>query len=194
MAETKTKIAQELTPEELAAFCAELAGVPHGEMAARIMAMAAERGISIGKSAAYEFRNKEAMPFIKRLQLRKEKAKLLKDHADDAGTDSAQTLADHAAGELAQIAFDFVSELDGVLDLTSKEGLETYDVLTKSIARLRSGDRQMIKQMQAQLEKMQAEKKAAQAIMQAAEKKGGISPETQRAIRKSLGMSEDEEL
>ena len=98
MANSKTRIAQELTPTELEAFCAELAAVPHGDMARRIMELAKEKGIEIGKSAAYEFRNKEALPWLRRLQLRKEKARMVAEIGDD---DSGRTLAD-AATEHAQ--------------------------------------------------------------------------------------------
>lgn len=147
MAETKTKIAQELSPDELVEFCQALRDVPHGEMATRIMGLAKERGISIGRSAAYEFKNKEVMPFLRRLRMRVEKAEQLKQAASGESNDSAQTLADFTAGELSQIAFDAVSEFDGKLDLSTPEGLATFDILTKSVKRLRDGDRALFKQL-----------------------------------------------
>lgn len=149
MSNSRTKIAQELSPTELAEFCAALKDVPHGEMAGKIIEMAAARGISIGKSGAYVFKEKEVMPFIKRLHMRREKSDLLKaalsEQEDD---DSARRLSDFTADELAQIAFDAVTDLDGKLDLTTEEGLATFDVLTKSVKRLRDGDRAMFRQLQ----------------------------------------------
>lgn len=186
MAETRTKIAQELTPAELADFCAALAGVPHGEMAARIQAMAEERGISIGRTAAYEFKNKEALPFLKRLELRKEKARLLNKHAAD--DTSGQTLADYAAGELSQLAFDFVTEADGFLDLTSKEGLKQFNVLTLGVQRLRTGDRKMIEQLQEQLKAMKAAQEAKDKAVLTTITEAGASPELVGAIREAMNF------
>lgn len=183
MAETKSRISQELSPDELADFCAALSGVPHAEMAAAIMKMAAERGISIGRSAAYEFRNNEAMPFIKRLQMRRAKAEQLRQYAgEDDG--SAKTLADFAAGELSQMAFDFVTTMDGQLDLDSKEGRSVFDTLTKGIARLRQGDRVMITQLTEQLAEAQA--KADKAVQAVAD--SGASPQLVKTIRESLNF------
>lgn len=162
MAESQTKIAQELTPEELAEFCNALLGVPHEQMAARIQAMAAERGISIGKSAAYEFRNKEALPWIKRIQERKAKAAMLAEISAD-GDASGQTLADAAAAELSQRTFDFLSDVDNEIDLGSKEGQKLFATLTKGVAALRSGDREMIKQLQERLEAAEKREKETKA-------------------------------
>lgn len=154
MAESKTKIAQELSPAELAEFCGMLKDVPHGEMAGRIMELAKEKGISIGKTAAYEFKNKEAIPWLRRLQLRKEKAAMLQEFGGD---DSGRTLADAAAEELGQLSFDFVTDLDGKLDLASEEGREIYTVLTKGIKSLRDADRALIKQLKTQVDDTKAD-------------------------------------
>lgn len=187
MAASKTKLAQELTPEALEAFCADLVNVPHGEMASRILEKARAHGISIGRSAAYEFRNKEALPWLRRLQLRKEKAAQLNALAADAG-DSARTLADHAAGELSQIVFDAVTELDGRLDLTTKEGLTAFDVLTKATKRLRDGDRAMLEQLQAQVRELQEQQRAtAKSVMDAA-LGAGASPELIATVRQALNF------
>jgi len=183
MAETKTKIAQELSPQELADFCQELADVPHGEMAAKILAMAEQRGIQIGRSAAYVFKTKEALPFIARLRARNEKAAQLKAYALD-DDDSAQTLADFTAGELSQIAFDAVSDLDGRLDLTSKEGLEAFDVLTKSVKRLRDGDRKMLEQLKGRVKELEAGAKNVLGVAADA----GASPELIEAIHRTLNF------
>lgn len=152
MAQSKTKIAQELTPDELTAFCESLRDVPHGEMAAKIIELAKAQGISIGRSAAYEFKNKEMMPWLKRLQLRKEKAAAINEMGDD---DSGRTLADAAAAEMGQIAFDMVSELDGQIDIQTEEGRAVFNEITKGIHRLRTGDRAMIKQLAAQVKELQ---------------------------------------
>lgn len=160
MAQSRTKIAQELTPDELTAFCESLRDVPHGEMAAKIIELAKAQGISIGKSAAYEFRNKEMLPWLRRLQLRKEKAAAIAELGDD---DSGRTLADAAAAELGQIAFDMVSELDGQIDIQTEEGRAIFNEITKGIHRLRTGDRAMIKQQAErikELEQREAETKA----------------------------------
>lgn len=151
MAESRTKIAQELSPAELAEFCAALRDVPHADMAQRIMQLAAEKGISIGKSAAYAFKEKEALPFIKRLQMRAEKARMLQELGGDEST-TGKTLADAAADGLSELSFDFVTDLDGKLDLASKEGREIYEVLTKGIKSLRDGDRARIKQLQGKVD------------------------------------------
>lgn len=148
MAASQTKVAQELTPDELNAFCESLRSVPAVEQAAKIQELAKAKGISIGKTAAYEFKNKELMPWLKRLQLRKEKAAAIAEMEDD---DSGRTLADAAAAELGQIAFDLVSELDGQIDLQTKEGRAVFNEITKGIHRLRTGDRAMMKQMAEQL-------------------------------------------
>lgn len=148
MAESQTKIAQELTPEELTAFLEKLLKVPHAEMAAQIQNLAKEHGISIGRTAAYEFRNKEVMPWLKRLESRKQKARMLEEMG---GEETGRTLADAAAAELGQISFDMVSELDGRIDLTSEEGRAIFDLLTKGVKRLRDSDRAMLKQLQSQV-------------------------------------------
>lgn len=182
MAHSKTKIAQELSPEELDAFCAELASVPHGEMARRIMELAKERGIEIGKTAAYEFRNKEAVPWLRRLALRKEKAKLVAEVSDD---DSGRTLADAAAAELGQIAFDLVSELDGQIDITSEDGRAIFNELTKGIHRLRTGDRAMITQLQKQVKELEAREQEAKETLT----KKGLSDEDRAvAMRRMFGV------
>lgn len=160
MAHSKTKITQELSPQELEAFCAELAGVPHGEMARRIMELAAQRGIEIGKTAAYEFKNKEALPWLRRLALRKEKARMVAEIGDD---DSGRTLADAAAGELGQIAFDMVSELDGQIDITTEEGRAIFNEITKGIHRLRTGDRAMLEQLTKRVKEMEEREKETKA-------------------------------
>lgn len=182
MANSKTKIAQELSPEELEAFCADLVTVPHGEMARRIIALAEEKGITIGKSAAYEFRNKEVMPWLRRLQLRKEKAKIVAENADD---DSGRTLADAAAAELGQIAFDMVSELDGRIDISTEEGRAIFNEITKGIHRLRTGDRAMIKQLTAQVKELEAREQEAKETLT----KKGLSDEDRAvAMRRMFGV------
>lgn len=154
MSQTKNKLALELSPAELAEFCAALADVPHGELVSKIMEMAQSRGISIGKSSAYGFRNGELMPWLKRLQLRRERAAAI---AEMGADDSGQTLADAAAAELGQLSFEFVSELDGRLDLASDEGREIYKVLTRGIKSLRDGDRALIRQLQTQIDETKAD-------------------------------------
>jgi len=185
MAESKTKIAQELTPDELTKFCEALRDVPHGEMAAKIMELAKGQGISIGKSAAYEFKNKEMLPWLKRLQLRKEKAAMLNEAGDD---NSGQTLADAAAAEMGQIAFDMVSELDGQIDIQTKEGRAVFNEITKGIHRLRTGDRAMIKQLNDQIAAMEAEKKLTSTAVLAAAKDKGASPELIENVRAALNF------
>jgi hypothetical protein len=186
MASSKTKIAQELTPDELTAFCESLRDVPHGEMAAKIIELAQAQGISIGRSAAYEFKNKEMLPWLKRLQLRKEKAAAINEMGDD---DSGRTLADAAAAELGQIAFDMVSELDGQIDIQTEEGQAIFKELTNGIHRLRTGDRAMIKQQAERIKELEAQQKAAEAILDSTKGKGGVSGESIAMIRKALGMA-----
>lgn len=154
MAETKNKLALELSPAELAEFCAALADVPHGNLVEEIMKMAEARGISIGKSSAYGFKNGELMPWLKRVQMRKERAAQIAAMGDD---DSGKTLADAAAAELGQLSFEFVSDLDGKLDLGTEEGREIYTILTKGIKSLRDGDRALIKQLQTKIDETKAD-------------------------------------
>lgn len=187
MAESKTKIAQELTPAELEEFCAALKDVPHGEMAAKIQELAAARNISIGKTAAYEFKNKEALPWLRRLQLRKQKAEDLNKFAAE-NDQSGRTLADHAAAELGQMAFDFVTDLDGNLDLNTKEGLAVFDTMTKGIKRLRDADRAMIDQLQDQVKQLQEEKKHTSAAVLAAAAEKGASPVLIESVRAALNF------
>ncbi len=156
MAASQTKVAQELTPQELDEFCKAFVNVPHEEMAAKILEQAKAQGISIGRTAAYEFRNKELMPWLKRLQLRKEKAAAIQEMGDD---NSGRTLADAAAAELGQIAFDMVSELDGQIDITTKEGRAIFNEITKGVHRLRTGDRAMIDQLMEQVKELQEREK-----------------------------------
>jgi hypothetical protein len=163
MASSKTKIAQELTPDELTAFCESLRDVPHGDMAAKIIELAKAQGISIGRSAAYEFKNKEMLPWLKRLQLRKEKAAAINEMGDD---DSGRTLADAAAAEMGQIAFDMVSELDGQIDIQTEDGRAVFNEITKGIHRLRTGDRAMIKQQAERIKELENEKDEADGILQ----------------------------
>jgi hypothetical protein len=182
MASSKTKIAQELTPEELEAFCAKLRDVPHGEMAARIIELAKAEGIHVGKTAAYEFRNKEALPWLRRLQLRKEKARLVAEVGDD---DSGRTLADAAAAEMGQIAFDMVSELDGQIDITTEEGRAIFNEITKGIHRLRTGDRAMIEQLTKQVKELKAREEEAKETLN----QKGLSDEDRAvAMRRMFGV------
>lgn len=154
MSETKNKLALELSPTELAEFCTALADVPHGELVAKIMEMAEARGISIGKTSAYGFKNGELLPWLKRVQMRKERAAQINAMGDD---DSGKTLADAAAAELGQLSFEFVSDLDGKLDLASEEGREIYTTITKGIKTLRDGDRALIKQLKTQIDDTKAD-------------------------------------
>ena len=185
MASSKTKVAQELTPEELEAFCSALKDVTHGEMAAKIKELAAAQGISIGKTAAYEFKKKEMIPWLKRLQLRKEKAAAIQEMGDD---DSGRTLADAAAAELGQIAFDLVSELDGQIDIGSKEGRAVFNEMTKGIHRLRTGDRAMIDQLNKRVKELEAEKKQTAAAVVAAAQEKGASPQLIESVRAALNF------
>jgi len=190
MASSKTKIAQELTPDELTAFCESLRDVPHGEMAAKIIELAQAQGISIGRSAAYEFKNKEMLPWLKRLQLRKEKAAAINEMGDD---DSGRTLADAAAAELGQIAFDMVSELDGQIDIQTEEGRAVFNEITKGIHRLRTGDRAMIKQQAERIKELEAEKKQTAAGVLSAAKEAGASPALINSVREALNFRPPQE-
>lgn len=185
MAESNTKVAQELTPKELEEFCQALRDVPHVEMASKIMELAKAKGISIGRTAAYEFKNKEMLPWLKRLQLRKEKAAAINEMGDDG---SGQTLADAAAAELGQIAFDMVSELDGQIDIQTKEGRAVFNEITKGIHRLRTGDRAMIKQLNDQIAAMKTEKDQTSAAVIAAAKDKGASPQLIESVRAALNF------
>ncbi|MES2597197.1 MAG: hypothetical protein V4662_17755 [Verrucomicrobiota bacterium] len=144
-AKTKTKISQTLTPEQLEEFCKKLVGVPHGELAERIQEFAAECGISIGLSAAYVFKKNELIPWLERLSMRQEKARLIKE-AGGAEDDSGVTIADEVARMLSDAAFDFVSDVDNRIDLNTEEGLAVFKELTTGISKLRKGDRDLIKQ------------------------------------------------
>jgi hypothetical protein len=156
MAETKNKLALALSPAELAEFCAALADVPHGELVSKIIEMAEARGISIGKTSAYGFKDGELLPHLKRIQMRKERAAQIAAMGDD---DSGKTLADAAAAELGQLSFEFVSDLDGKLDLNTEEGREIYTTITKGIKSLRDGDRALIKQLKGQIDETKADLK-----------------------------------
>ena len=151
---SKNKLAQELTPEQLQAFLEELAGVPRGEQVERIQELAEKHGINIGKSSAYNFRERELGPYLDRLRKRKELASAITEIGLD---DSGMTLADAAAAELSQLSFDFITELDGQLDLTSKQGLNVYKALTNGLASLRKGDRDLIKQQSKMIEETKAD-------------------------------------
>ena len=185
VAASKTKVAQELTPDELAKFCEALRNVPVEQMAARIIELAKEQGVSIGRTAAYEFKNKEMLPWLKRLQLRKEKAAAIQEAGED---NSGRTLADAAAAELGQIAFDMVSELDGQIDITTKEGRAIFNEITKGIHRLRTGDRAMIDQLNERVKELEAEKKATSAAVIAAAQDKGASPQLIESVRAALNF------
>ncbi len=149
MANSKNKLAQELTPDELAEFCMACQGVPHGELVEKILKLAADREISIGKSSAYNFREKELMPFMERLRRGKEKAAAIAElDLEDSGT----TLADAAAGQVSQLLFDFVMDVDEMFDLSTKDGRAKLDQITKSIKRMRDGDRAQINQQRKLIE------------------------------------------
>lgn len=186
MSESKTKIAQELTPEQLAEFCDRLyKEKPDWKT---IVAIAGEYGVTVGRSAAFEFRNKEFEPWLAKLERQKNLAKFLADHAD--GT-AAGTIADAAAAHLSQEVFEFLQESDVDINMYDEDGLEKANVLSKVIQRLRSGDHRM-KALQMKIAEFEDTRKAlTKALERGRQSGGGLSAEALQEIEQHLGWKPD---
>lgn len=160
MAESRTKIARELSAAELDEFLADLRKEKR-LTGARLMELAQKRGISIGHSSAAEFLNKEFKPYLEKLQKRSRLAQMI---AENTAGDDHSKIADAAAGELAQGVFELLTVTDIDVDLlTSKDGLKQADTLSKIISRIRSGDhrlRALEKELQETREKQEQAEQA----------------------------------
>ena len=103
MAESQTKIAQELTPEKLHELLERL--YKEQPTWQRTQEIAAEFGVTVGRSAVFEFRKKEFEPWLAKIERQKNLARFLADHADPTANG---TIADAAAANLSQEVFEFL--------------------------------------------------------------------------------------
>lgn len=176
---SRTKIALSLNAAELDAVCAAVAKAPMIKWPQVIRKECKRRGIKlgVGENSVYSFRNKVVLPYIERQRARAHLSAALKEQG--AGTaESSRTLADEAAAETSFLMLEAVNQLNGTINIHDPKHREILDVLSKGIARIRDGDRAMLKQLRDENEMLKAQQEAAKKDLQ--NKK--LSPE-QRAAR-----------
>jgi transcriptional regulator with XRE-family HTH domain len=190
MPESKTKIARALSAEELDAFCARLAK-EKGLTGARIQELAAELGVEIGQSAAYEFRNKEFEPWLAKLSKRRQLALFIQERSRP---EDVATLADASAGELSQALFEFMTGAENAdaLDLGTPEGRKAANQLSLMIARIRQGDHRL-RDLEARLTQMRDEREKAVAALDELAGSKGISAAAEQKIREAFNFRRPEE-
>jgi len=190
MAESRTKIARELSAEELEEFCALLAKEPR-LTGKRLMELAAERGVRVGHDSANTFLNQEFKPYLEKLSRRRRLVQFLDQNTDGK---EASRIADAAAGELSQATFEFLSVLDLDIDMQSEEGMERAKDLSLIISRIRRGDHtqraleEKIKDMEADRAEREREREAMKDALNKEATRKGVSQEAQNELRKTLGM------
>lgn len=176
-----------LSAEQVADFCAWLQ-TQSGVTGDFIHAALAERyGVTVGRNAAYTFKDKVFAEHLERLNKRRQLAQFLTAHS--APEDGAK-IADAAASELSQGVFDFLVSNDAPIDLNSPQGQEQANTLALIISRLRRGDH-TLRALEAKLEEIAArEKKALQAVNElTSASNGGASLESRNALRTELGLA-----
>jgi hypothetical protein len=187
--ESKTKLAQELGDEALEEFLAELTRTT-GLTSGKVRELAAERGIEISRMASHRFLKSEYEPYLDRVRRSRSLAQALTAHSED---NVAGRIADAAAGSLGELVFSTVLELEstgGELD----ERLNQYELLSKTLQRLRSGDvaRDALNLRVKALEDEKAERarldEENRKKLLAVKERSGLSDEAQQMIEMALGM------
>lgn len=184
------KIALRLTVKELDAICAAVAKAPIGKWPAVIKRECAKRGVKIkSNDGVYTFRNNVIVPYVERMRARQHLSEALREQK--GSEDSTRTLADEAAAETSFLMLEAVHQLNGKVDIHNEKHREILDVLSKGIARIRDGDRALMKQLKAENDALKEQQEAAKKLLEAdaRKKQSGISPQTRDAIRAALGMS-----
>ena len=147
-------------------------------------------GVKVGLGAAYTFKDKLFDQHLEKLRKRKERAALLK---DSTGNEDTLLIADNAAGNLAQLLFDFTLDgLDG-LDPNDKNDRATIKAIGQEISRVRRDDaarRAEIRDLQDKLAAAEAEQKRQQAAVDKATLKDstGMTVAARNALRLELGL------
>lgn len=187
----RSKIALALSPKELDAMCAAIAKAPLIKWPAIIRRECKKRGIKlgVGENGVYSFRNKVVVPYVERMRAREHLSAALREQKIGA-EDSSRTLADEAAAETSFLMLEAVHQLDGKVNIHDPKHREILDVLSKGIARIRDGDRALMKQLKAENDELKKQQEAAKKIIEvdAKKKQSGISAQTREAIRAALGM------
>lgn len=188
--DSKNKLVRAISAEELQKFLDDLAQTP-GVDGPMIQQLALSRfEVSMGHESANNFRKEVFQKYLARLSGRKARVALITAARDSK---AGATLADAASEELSQLVFDFLTDLEDddakALDLTQPADMKKATQLSNIIARMRSGDRAMIEQLNERVKELEVQNSAAAQLVEAAHKKGGISKETRDAMRQSLGMT-----
>jgi hypothetical protein len=148
--------AQSLSSDELQAMCASILAMPGGGTLANIQAaVKAATGLDLKPQSASNFKRGVLTDYAERVAAYSRTAQLLNAHKHDL---QPGQLADAAAVEATQQTFDLLLNLDSA---TAEDGLQQLDMISKIVARLRSGDHSMLK-LQADLKAAEAKAKAAE--------------------------------
>ena len=184
----RTNLNLKLSAEKLERLRVRMLKVPQKDWIKTLIREAKREKIILSEQSAWTFRRRDLVPWMQRRELRRERATIIREQGID---DSGRTIADEAAAEVSMLILDCINELDGKLTITNERDRDIIEVLSKSISRVRDGDRQMLKQLQAENDRLKKQQDAAQKIMEAETKKkaGGISPRTRDAMRAALVMS-----
>lgn len=185
--QTKNKLAVALSPEQLGELFVRLAKEKSLTIP-RIQDIALEEyNISIGLESANEFRLKEFNVWCERLNKRAQLVRALNANSDG---NEASTIARQADAELQQMIFEAIMSADEI-DVTSKEGRETADALSKIISRARAADDRYSK-LAAEVEELKAKNaaavKAVDDLTQPNAEKAGASLKARNALRAELGL------
>jgi hypothetical protein len=142
-----------LSSDEFAELVEELESVPQGKMVEHIAKYAESRGIKICKRSLYWFRDRDVVPWMQERLRRKQ----MMECQSMLGMDSdGAMLADVAAANLAGLLSDSVEKLTAI-NPANPLHMESVGALSIAIARLRTGDRALQKQV---LEMKERERKA----------------------------------
>lgn len=180
--DTKNKLARALSEEQLVEFLEQLAATP-GVDGPMIREQALARfGVSIGNDSANQFRKEVFGKYIDRIRKRRELSAVIAAHRD---TDAGKTIADAASEELQQQVFEYLG--GEPLDLSSKEGMTRAEALARIIKSARSEDRAMLDQLSERVKALEAEKRAAQKVLDQASGKGA-SPALIKSVRAALNF------
>jgi hypothetical protein len=198
MPETRTKIAVELSAEELEEFCAMLAR-EQKLTGRRIQELAAERGIKIGHNSAAVFKKDEFTPWLERQKRRRESALMIAQHREQGHT---TIFADAVAESLAGDLFDAFAAADIDIDVTTPEGIKAADALSKIVKRLQSEQRgkeesiRREKESERRLAEYEAKIKAANDLIEKSKRtgNGGLSKEALEEIELALGWKKPTEV
>ena len=167
---SRSKIETSLSEDALQDFCKTLAATPNLTLK-KLQSMAAERGIEVSLMGARTFRDGAFKEHLERLRKARDLARQV---AEFNNSDAAGTLADAGAAVLMQKVFDEMTA--GAVDV---------DVLSKIIARWRSGDHRQ-RELNAKLQLM--EKQIAEYERRDREREERKA-ELSKAISKGLGKA-----